>query len=92
MAEWRYSSWFSLPQHYMTVSGTHYAVVCLTPGKSARYPFSRKLGRSQSRSGELGEEAFVSAGQMNHYFSVVQPVTYSASFRDQLSYCQGCKV
>jgi hypothetical protein len=50
-----YRSTFSWPRHYFEVSGQLHASAALHPGKSPRYPFYRKLGGPQSRSGRYGE-------------------------------------
>jgi hypothetical protein len=39
----------------MEVSGQLHALAALPPGKSPRYPFYRRLGGPQSRSGRYGK-------------------------------------
>jgi hypothetical protein len=46
---------FSWPRHKLEVSGQLHAPAALLPGKSSRYPFYRRLGGPQSRSGRYGE-------------------------------------
>jgi hypothetical protein len=55
MGEWMYRSTFSWPRHYLEVSGQLHAPAASPPGKSSRYPFYRRLGGPQSRSGRYGE-------------------------------------
>jgi hypothetical protein len=42
----------------MEVSGQLHAPAALPPGKSPQYPFDRRLGGPQSRSGRYGEVTF----------------------------------
>jgi hypothetical protein len=53
-----YRSTFSWPRHQLEVSGQLHAPAALPPGKSPRYPFYRRLGGPQSRSGRYGEVKF----------------------------------
>jgi hypothetical protein len=56
------------------MSGQLHAPTALTPGKSLRYPFYRRLGGPQSRSGQYGEvKIFYSTGTLPLTL-VVQPV------------------
>jgi hypothetical protein len=50
-----YRSTFSWPRHLLEVSGLLHAPDAWPPGKSPRYPFYRRLGGPQSRSGRYGE-------------------------------------
>ena len=50
--EWRYSSTLSLTSALDGVGGQRYASAALPPGK-IRYPFYRRLGGPQGRSGQV---------------------------------------
>jgi hypothetical protein len=57
------------------MSGQLHAPAALPPGKSPWYPFYRKLGGPQSRSGRYGEvNIFDPTGTRTPAFPVVQPV------------------
>jgi hypothetical protein len=57
------------------VSGQLHAPAALPPGKSSRYPFYRRLGGPQSRSGRYGEvKIFTRTGLELPLPLVVQPV------------------
>jgi hypothetical protein len=59
----------------MEVSGQLHAPAALSPGKSPRYPFYRKLGGPQSRPGQHGEVKIVyPTGNRTPVPLVVQPV------------------
>jgi hypothetical protein len=59
----------------LEVSGQLHAPAALPPGKSPRYPFYRRLGGPQSRSGRYGEEKifFTLSGLELSLPLVVQP-------------------
>jgi hypothetical protein len=57
------------------VSGQLHAPAALPPGKSPRYPFYRRLGGPQSRSGRYGEVKMTLSGlDLSPPPLVVQPV------------------
>jgi hypothetical protein len=57
------------------VSGQLHAPAALAPGKSPRYPFYRRLGEPQSRSGRYGEVNFFTLPGLELPLPlVVQPV------------------
>jgi hypothetical protein len=75
MGEWMYRSTFSLTSA-LVLSGQLHAPVALPSGKSPRYPFYRRLGEPQSRSGWYGEVKIVyPTGTRTPDPSVFQPVT-----------------
>jgi hypothetical protein len=75
MGEWLYRSTFSLPRHWLEVSGQLQARPLYPRGKRPRYPLDRRLGGPQSQSGPRGEEKILdSTGTRTPTPSVVQPV------------------
>jgi hypothetical protein len=59
----------------LEVSGQLHAPAALSPGKSPRYPFYRRLGWPQSRSGRYGEVKFFTLPGLELPLPlVVQPV------------------
>jgi hypothetical protein len=57
MGEWMYISTYSWPRHQSEVNGQLHAPGALPPGESSPpYPFNRRLGVPQDRSGRCGEE------------------------------------
>jgi hypothetical protein len=60
----------------MEVSGQLHAPAALPPGKNPWYPFDRRLGGPQSRSGRGGEEKISQAHrESNSRTPIVQPLT-----------------
>jgi hypothetical protein len=57
----------------MEVSSQFHAPAALLPGETARYPWYRRLGGLQSRSGRYQEDKNLYR-ESNEGFSVVQPV------------------
>jgi hypothetical protein len=54
MGEWMYKPTFSLPRHWLEVSGQLHVLAALPPGESPQYLLDR-LGGPQSRCGRHGE-------------------------------------
>jgi len=52
----------------MEVSGWLYTTVVLSPGKEPKYPFLRRLGGFQSRSGRSSES--YESNQLEHYINL----------------------
>jgi hypothetical protein len=71
-----YRSTFFWPRHLLEVSGQLHAPAALPPRKDTpRYPFYRRLGGPQSRSGRYGEvKIFYPTGTRTPAPLVVQPV------------------